>query len=259
MAPHASGSSLRTALGAAWLLVLLCLPAFSEALEGDLLLPESVGILREKGTGKELARHEGWVPDEILPVRGGLGSHWLVLWRSHPMRRYTRPELWRQLGDSLRRVWPREGQELSWYLSELSLRAFKGRDQLLVQRALVDENFDAPFLQVHETFGFRAGSFRSLGISYEPPKTPAQSLNLLVVRLREGDRKAAEALVQAIPAESREERRRATLLLGVPESASRRDQARRDLLEIANGRGADALEAADLLLEMKTKEARSGQ
>lgn len=224
-------------------------------LVGDFSPRDEVGILRNGPEGRELARREGWVPEEVIPLRGGLGTLELVVWKSFPRRLWTRPELWRSLGDVTRRVWPPGDRDLDWYQADFEVRAFKGQDRLVFRRAVVPESFEAPHLRVRETFGFRAGTFRSLGKSYAPAQTPSQVLNLVAALLADGEPEAARRAAAAVPEEALSERERVTLLLGIPETGEAGEQARRELLDIANRRGAAALEAADMLLQWKTKEA----
>jgi hypothetical protein len=233
--------------------------AASTALRGDFIRLGETGVLRLGLDGAELERRVGWVPEEILDLRGGLGTLSLVIWRSFPRRLYARPELWRQLGNATRRIWPTQGAELDWYQAEVELRAFKNQDRLVVRRAVVVDNFAAPLLRVVESFGFRGGSFRSLGKAYAPAETPSQQMNLLADLLRGGDVEGARKVAAAIPEEAKEERQRAILLLGVPPEGKAREVTRKTLLDIANQRGVRSLQAADLLLQMKTKEANLGQ
>ncbi len=213
----------------------------------------------ESGAGRLLAGAEvvsvrpGWSPESVREFRlAGDRTAALVMWRSHPLRRWTRPELWIREAAGARRAWPKAGEDRSFYLARERVIERDGRILLRIEHALVGENFQAPHLRKREDWSLSAEGGRAEGETYAEVKGSDQHLNLIADHQAAGRTGAARAEADRLLAGTPELAGRVAMQLTSGEGGAARldGETRRALLAVADrGDGPGSAAAADRLLQ----------
>ncbi len=199
-----------------------------------------------------LATQEGWSVDSIQKLDS---RRVLVLWSSAPRYNYLRPEIWIQDGEAAHRQWPPAGEAMDWYKAEARLRKSGDTTDLLVRRALVGENFDAPLLFERLVFRLTPKGLTRTGSRTEKILTESQRLNMMAARIAEG--KPLKARREAKRLKSPEYRTRATILLAETSDAEHFETLRQELARRAARPDRAGQLAAEALLRFKLEEVQS--
>lgn len=202
----------------------------------------------------EVTQRPGWNPEaiEAVPVAGG--HAWLVLWRSMPRRRWLAPELWqRPEGGEPRKLWPQE--DLSFHQARVRLDLGGRRPVLEVEHDVVAESFHEDPLRKVQRFALGRGGGRRVSRRYAEATNAAQTLNLIADLVAEGEPDEAARRAAALPG-SPEIAARVQAILGRADGGEVREQARRQLSELAQTSGpTDAARiAANALLNMRMQD-----
>lgn len=209
------------------------------------------------GKARELASREGWAAEQVDAVVLGARRGALVLWASHPRRQYLSPELYLvEPSGAARKVWPEYGRTLHWANPRRTrLQPVEDGVRLLVEHALVGENFAVPRLVKREVWHLTAKGGTRISAGVGEARTPDQVLNLVADHIAEGRVAEARKLGATLPADPPGLQDRLAVLL----APHARDEAERALARQALMRAVDrhdeaAPAAADQLLKLSFEE-----